>query len=335
VPQPATDTRAHERAVAGDVLLPGSQEYESLRRPAIARFDAVRPDAVVACSSPADVAETIAFARRAGLHVAVRSGGHCFAGRSSSTGIVIDVSPMRSVSVSDGVATIGAGARLGDVYDALEAEGLTIPAGCGPTVGIAGLTLGGGLGILGRRHGLTSDHLLGAEVVLADGRVVECDDELERDLFWALRGGGGGNFGVVTSFRFRTVPPPDATSFHLEWPHTDGAAVVAAWQDWAPAAPNELAASLLVNAAGEPGRPPVVHVFGAMVDVESRTADLLDELVGRAGADPASSSLEHMPYRETKRYLAEHGPGEDHPGVTPTASRSTSAGRFRMRRSSR
>jgi hypothetical protein len=317
VPQPATDTRAHERAVAGDVLLPGSQEYESLRRPAIARFDAVRPDAVVACSSPADVAETIAFARRAGLHVAVRSGGHCFAGRSSSTGIVIDVSPMRSVSVSDGVATIGAGARLGDVYDALEAEGLTIPAGCGPTVGIAGLTLGGGLGILGRRHGLTSDHLLGAEVVLADGRVVECDDELERDLFWALRGGGGGNFGVVTSFRFRTVPPPDATSFHLEWPHTDGAAVVAAWQDWAPAAPNELAASLLVNAAGEPGRPPVVHVFGAMVDVESRTADLLDELVGRAGADPASSSLEHMPYRETKRYLAEHGPGEDHPGGHP------------------
>ena len=111
--QRATHPGALESAVAGDVLLPGSPEYESLRKPAIARFDDVRPHAVVACRSPADVAETIAFARRAGLHVAVRSGGHCFAGRSSTTGIVIDVSPMRSVSVSDGVATIGAGARLG------------------------------------------------------------------------------------------------------------------------------------------------------------------------------------------------------------------------------
>jgi FAD/FMN-containing dehydrogenase len=313
---PALDPQALESAIGGDVLLPGSPQYESVRRPAIARFEVVRPEAVVRCSSSADVAETIAFARRGGRHVAVRSGGHCFAGRSSTRGVVIDVSPMRSVSVSDGVATIGAGARLGEVYDTLEAEGLTIPAGCGPTVGIAGLTLGGGLGILGRKHGLTSDHLLGGEVVLADGRVVECDDHRESDLFWALRGAGGG-FGVVTTLRFRTVPPPDATSFHLEWPLTDGPAVVAAWQDWSPAAPDELAASLLVTAAGDPEEPPVVHVFGAMADMASRAAELLDELVARADVDPASTALEHMPYRGTKRYLAEHGPGDDHPGGHP------------------
>ena len=313
----APDLRALESATDGDVLLPGSPEYDLLRRPAIALFEDVRPQAIVRCSSPADVAETIALARRDGRHVAVRSGGHCFAGRSSTTGMVIDVSPMRSVSVSDGVATIGAGARLGEVYDALEGKGLTIPAGCGPTVGIAGLTLGGGLGILGRKHGLTSDNLLGAEVVLSDGRVVECDDDNESDLFWGLRGAGGGSFGVVTTLRFRTVRPPDATSFHLEWPGGDAAAVVAAWQEWAPAAPDELAASLFLEAAGERERPPVVHVFGAMADTESRTRESLDELVARAGADPVSASLEHLPYRETKRYLAEHGPGDDRPGGHP------------------
>ena len=93
--------------------------------------------------------------------------------------MVIDVSPMRAVSVSGGVATVGAGARLGGVYDALDEHGLTIPAGCGPTVGISGLALGGGLGILGRKHGLTSDHLIGAQIVLAEGRVVECDEHQE------------------------------------------------------------------------------------------------------------------------------------------------------------
>ena len=108
-------------------------------------------------------------------------------------------------------ATIGAGARLGAVYDALDAHGRTIPAGCGPTVGIAGLTLGGGLGILGRLHGLTSDSLRAAQVVLADGRVVDADEEL----LWALRGAGGARFGVVTSLVFATIPAPPTTAFEL------------------------------------------------------------------------------------------------------------------------
>src|SRR5215216_6250837 len=198
----APDWDALQRAIAGDVTLPSSPEYESVRKPAIARFHDVWPQAVVLCETPADVSETISFARRSELRTATRSGGHCFAGHSSTGGVVIDVTPMRSVSVSGGVATVGAGARLGDVYDTLAEHGLTIPAGCGPSVGIAGLTLGGGLGILGRKHGLSSDHLLGAQVVLADGRVVECDEHQDEELFWALRGAGGGNFGVVTSLVF-------------------------------------------------------------------------------------------------------------------------------------
>jgi FAD/FMN-containing dehydrogenase len=219
---------------------------------------------------------------------------------------------MRSVSVSDGVATVvGAGARLGDVYDALAEHDLTIPAGCGPSVGISGLTLGGGLGILGRKYGLTSDHLLAAQIVLADGRVIECDEHRDEELFWALRGAGGGNFGVVTSLTFNTIPAPDATAFHLVWPHTQATALIDAWQTWAPFAPDELAASLLLTAPGDVDRPPVVNVFGAMLGTEADTTELLDELVARAGADPASVFSKHASYRETKRHLAEHGPGDD------------------------
>src|SRR5918998_5975055 len=109
-----------------------------MRNPAIARFRDARPLAVVLCETAEDVSEAISFARRRGLRVVPRSGGHCFAGRSSAEGVVIDVSPMRSVSVSGDVATVGAGARLGHVYDALQEHGLTIPGGTCPTVGVAG-----------------------------------------------------------------------------------------------------------------------------------------------------------------------------------------------------
>src|ERR671917_975291 len=307
------DWNALQGEISGDVILPGSPHYETARRPAIMRFHNLRPRAVVLCEAPADVSQTIRFARRSGLRTATRSGRHCFAGRSLTEGIVIDVRPMRSVSVSGGVATVGAGARLGEVYDALEKHGVTIPAGCGPSVGIAGLTLGGGLGILGRKHGLTSDRLIAAQVVLTDGRVVQCDERNHEDLFSALRGAGGCDFGVVTSLVLRTVPAPDAAVLHLRWPHARAAAVIGAWQSWSPAGPDELAASLLLTSTGDPGEPPVVNVFGAMLGTESDTEELLEDLVARVGADPTSATLEHAPYRETKRYLAEHGPGEDRP----------------------
>lgn len=293
------DWEGLQDSVAGAVVLPGSPAYESTRKSAIANFRGIKPRAVVLCETAEDVSETILFARRCGLRTVPRGGGHCFAGRSSTEGIVVDVSPMRSISVSGGVATIGAGARLGGVYDALDEHGLTIPAGCGPTVGIAGLALGGGLGVLGRRHGLTSDSLLGARVVLADGRIIECDAHRHEDLFWALRGSGGGNFGVVTSLVFGTVPAPAATAFHLTWPHARAAAVVEAWQHWAPEAPDEMAASLLLIAPGDVEEPPVANVFGSMLGTECDARELLDEVVARAGTGPASASLRPASYRDT------------------------------------
>jgi FAD/FMN-containing dehydrogenase len=289
---------ALQGAIAGEVVLPDSPGYDRARAPALANFDDVRPQAVVLCATEMDVSETLGFARRFGIDVAPRSGGHCFAGRSSTEGIVIDVTPMRAVTVAGGVATIGAGARLGELYDALDEHGLTIPAGCGPTVGIAGLTLGGGLGLLGRRYGLTCDRLLAARVVLADGRVVDCDEDHDGELFWALRGAGGGRFGVVTELVFDPVPARAATVFRLTWPRADAAALIAAWQDWAPDAPDELHASLQLTAGD-------VNLAGAVLAGEGEALELLDQLVVRSGADPASASHDHLPYRDVKRSLAD------------------------------
>src|SRR5215471_19227112 len=283
-----------QAVIAGEVILPGARDYDRARKPAIARFHDVYPAAIVRCNTPGDVAEAIAFARLSGLPTATRSGGHSFAGRSSSEGIVIDVTPMNAVSVSDGIATIGAGARLGEVYDSLDAYDLTIAAGSCPSVGIAGLTLGGGLGILGRKYGLTSDQLLGAQVVLADGRVVDCDDDHDRDLFWALRGAGSGNFGVVTSLVFRTRLASPGTNFHLAWQDPRAAEVIEAWQAWAPAAPDELYASLLLTAGAEVEEHPRLDLVGSMLGGEHDAADLLGEFAVRAGCDPTSDFRKQM-----------------------------------------
>jgi len=312
----ARDWDALRGAIAGELVRPDSSGYEAVRKPAIANFHDARPLAVVLCNGAHDVAEAISFGARFGLPMAPRSGGHCFAGRSSTTGIVVDVTAMDAVSVESGLATIGAGARLGQIYGALAQERRTIPAGCGPAVGIAGLTLGGGFGILGRAHGLTSDRLVAAEVVLADGRVVECDGQRDGDLFWALRGAGGGRFGVVTSLVFGTVLEPETTAFHYVWPHAGAVGLIDAWQAWAPAAPDELAASLLVTAAADVDRPPLVHLFGAMAGSEADAAGLLDELVARAGSEPASASHTSLPYARAKGHLADHGPGDHPPGLT-------------------
>jgi FAD/FMN-containing dehydrogenase len=219
-----------------------------------------------------------------------------------TTGAVTTGGVATGAVTTGGVATVGAGARLGGVYDALAGQGLTIPAGCGPGVGIAGLTLGGGLGILGRTHGLTCDSLLAARVVLADGSAIVCDGGRASDLFWALRGAGHGTFGVVTSLDFRTGPEPATTAFHLTWPCDHAERVIRAWQDWAPAAPGELAASLLITATGT--KPPEVNVFGAMLGDEGTTTRLLGEL---AVYDQATAPTRPLPYRDTKRYLAELG----------------------------
>ncbi|MQA11914.1 MAG: FAD-binding protein [Pseudonocardiaceae bacterium] len=294
----------------GDVVGPDSWGYEAIRRPANAACREVRPRLVVLCRSVSDVVAAVRYARVAGDRIVPRGGGHCFAGRSSTDGIVLDMSGLDGISVSDdGAATIGAGARLGQVYAALQAYGRTVPAGCGATVGIAGLTLGGGIGLLGRKHGLTCDRLIGAQVVLADGSVVDCDHDHEPDLFWGLRGAGGGQFGVVTSLRFDNVPEPITTRIEAHWADIAVEDLVSAWQDWAPDAPDELTANLTL--LSEPGSPIQVRLFGAATLEEGPIRELLRELIDRAGVAADIELHAGLPFHQLKRILADLDPQRD------------------------
>lgn len=302
----------------GEVLLPGSAAYDAARRPGVPGVADLRPAVVLRCTSESDVARGLALTRDEGLPVVSRGGGHCFAGRSSTTGVLLDLTPMSAVEViDDGRARIGAGARLGQVYAVLHRHGRTLPAGCGETVGITGLTLGGGIGLLGRRYGLTSDRLLAARVVLTNGDVVSCDAEHEAELFWGLRGAGGGQLGVVTSLTFATVPEPTTTRLELRWPVLDPPAaveVLAAWQQWAPVAPDDVTANLLLVV--DPGRQVRAVLFGASLRDESGTSALLEELLGRLGSRPEVDVRGGLPFSDVKRSFADLDPHDD-TGRTP------------------
>ena len=203
----------------------------------------------------------------------------------------------------DRIATIRAGARLGQVYAALHRYGRTLPAGCGPTVGI---TLGGGIGLLGRKHGLTCDRLVGAQVVLPDGSVVDCDHDHEPDLFWGLRGAGGGQFCVVASLRFDTVDEPMTTRIEALWPDIALEELVSAWQAWAPDAPDELTVNLTL--VSEPGAPVQATLFGAATLEGGSTRDLLQEFLDRTGVAPAIELRTGLPYHHLKHTFTELDP---------------------------
>ncbi len=297
---------ALSESIAGEVILPDAGP-DRVPRPFNLRFADVVPQAVVRCAGPDDVAETIRFVRRHGMGFAARCGGHCFGGRSTARGVLIDLSPMGSVSLSGDVATVGGGALSGRVYEALEGHGRVVPAGTCPSVGMAGVTLGGGLGILGRKYGVTSDSLLGAQVVLADGRILDVDGRRNEDLFWALRGAGAGNFCVATSLVFQTVPAPTVTNAHLTWPLSQAARVIEAWQGWAPDGPDELAASLKLTTSGGQEATRSVDVYAAFQGGDSDLTMLLADLVDRARSDPGSSFVRTMSFPETRRFWANLG----------------------------
>lgn len=299
----------------GELFTPDTPGYAAVCRPANPAYWDVRPSAIVRCRSVTDVVHTLAYAVQNRERIALRSGGHCFAGRSSTDGIVLDLSGLDHITVTDsGSTTIGAGARLAKVYAVLHAHGRTLPAGCGATVGITGLTLGGGIGLLGRKYGLTCDRLTGAQVVLADGSVTDCDRDHAPELFWGLRGAGGGQFGVVTALRFDTVPEPVTARIEA---HVRGGSIedlVTAWQAWAPDAPDELTVNLTLES--RPGSPLVATLFGASTLDEAATRTLLDELAGRVRSPLEIELLAGLPYSHLKDTFADLDAREA-PGSAP------------------
>jgi FAD/FMN-containing dehydrogenase len=256
----AADWRQLARSVSGSLARPGSTTYDTVRLTQNPRYDGARPLAVLSVARPGDVATALAFAQDHGLPIAIRSGGHSYPGWSAGDGrLVIDLRPLHRVSLDGAIATIGAGASLIQVYDVLGTQGRGVAGGSCPTVGIGGLTQGGGVGVLARAHGLTCDAVTRMRVVLADGRVVTASADHEPDLFWALRGGGGGHLGVVTSFTMSTFATPTITRAFLAWPFAAAHHVVPHWLATAPTADRRLWSTLkLLGGASHPGGPALV-----------------------------------------------------------------------------
>jgi FAD/FMN-containing dehydrogenase len=305
----AADWAALARELSGHRLVrPGQRDYRQARELYDPRFDYLAPRGVAYCRTPADIAACLAFAARYRLPVRARCGGHSYGGWSSVTGgLVADITGMRSFHASGRLVRAGAGNDLIGFYSRLAAAGLAVPGGSCPTVGLAGLTLGGGVGVVARRYGLTCDALEAVQMVMADGAVLHCDASRNADLFWACRGGGGGNFGVATAFTFRAHELPSLVLFSASWPWSATARLVDAWQRWAPHAPDGLWSTL--HLIGQPGGgAPRLTMAGTWTGSVAGARAQLSELYQRAGSAPSGDFVRPMPYLDAM--LVEAGCGE-------------------------
>src|SRR5262245_10455859 len=257
-------------------VLSSGPAYDEARRVWNATV-ACRPALIVRCESTGDVQSPVRAATTCGLSLSVRGGGHDWAGRALQGELVVDLTRMRHVSVEGRMATVGGGATSMEVAEASHPHGLAAVTGTMGCVGMAGLTLGGGYGPLTVRFGMASDNLLGAEVVLADGRVVRTDETHEPDLFWALRGGGG-NFGVVTGLRVQLHPVADVSAGVVAFPWGQARSVFKAYDDMAATIPDEL--TLTPGFLPGPDGKPTVLMLHAWCGDRGEDERVLDEVKG-------------------------------------------------------
>jgi FAD/FMN-containing dehydrogenase len=302
VTQPRRPTlRDLARELHGPLLRPEAHDYADIRRVYNSRYENVRPRAVAVAVSEHDVRACVRWAARSGSPISIRSGGHSYAGYSTTSGLVCDVRRLRRIATAPSGRTVivGAGALLIDVVGALAARGLAIPAGSCPTVGIGGLALGGGVGLAARAFGTTSDNVLALRVVTADGRLVEATPVTHPDLYWACRGGGGGNFGAVTALTLGTHPVGDVAYAFCNWPWSQAAAAVAAWQALAPQASDQL--SLICTLATDPAGVRV-RVFGQLLG--GSESDLRAMLAPLAAVPGATVNVGSASYLDAQRIWA-------------------------------
>jgi FAD/FMN-containing dehydrogenase len=298
----AEAARRELKGFAGQLVGPKDREYDEARAVYNAWIDR-RPALIARCANPADVALTIAFARQHDLRLAVRGGGHNGGGLGVvDDGVVCDLSLLKEVVVDPQARTarVGGGCTWGEVDVATQAHGLAVPCGIISTTGVGGLTLGGGLGHLTRKYGLSIDNLLAAEVVTADGEHVSASADENTDLYWAIRGGGG-NFGVVTSFTFRANPVGTVVAGPTFWPVEQSAEVLRAYRDFIGSAPRELNGFFAFHFV--PPGPPFPeelhgrHVCGVIWNYLGSEEDLADLLAPVLGVGtPLLHGVHTMPF---------------------------------------
>jgi FAD/FMN-containing dehydrogenase len=299
----------------GELLRPGDAEYEEARQLWNGVIDR-RPALIARCAAVEDVIEAANFARENDLLVAVRGGGHNVAGTASADGgLVVDLSAMKDIEVDPERRTVrtGAGVTIGELDEETQRHGMATPMGVVSETGIAGLTLNGGMGHLRRKYGLSSDNLVSADVVTADGRLLTATEEKNADLFWAIRGGGG-NFGVVTSFEYRLYPMgPEVMLTFVLYPGDRAKEVLRSCQEYVAEAPDE------VSPLGVLGRVPSVEAFSeewhgeqyvAVLAMHAGSVEEGEEALRplRELGDPIADLSGPMPYTEAQKILDEDYP---------------------------
>jgi FAD/FMN-containing dehydrogenase len=298
----------------GEQLRPGDRLYDATRRVFNAMIDRC-PALIARPNGTADVAAAVRHAREHGLPIAVHGGGHSVTGHGvCNGGVMIDLRRMKAIAVDPqaGVVDVQGGVRWGELDAELESHGRALTGGRVPSTGVAGLALGSGSGWLERKFGFTCDSLVSAEVVLADGRVVTASDDSHPELFWGLRGGGG-NFGIVTTFRFRTHPiPPLMFAGMVMYPHDRSIEVMMAWRDFMAGARDEIGGAMAYISAPpldfvpEParGRP----VLGLVVAYCGDPQEGRRELAPLLDLDPVVAMVDDMPYTAVQRLLEAPNP---------------------------
>ncbi|MGW1049503.1 FAD-binding oxidoreductase [Streptomyces sp. NPDC002521] len=287
----------------GTLVRPGDAAWTTAHQLYNTRFDGLKPAAVAYAAHADDIRTALAYAQAHNIRISIRNGGHSYAGYSSGDNrLILDVSRLNRIRVSGGQAVVGAGSKLIDVYRALAAKGVTIPAGSCPSVGVSGLVLGGGHGVASRAYGLTCDSLTQATVITADGTQVTANATSHSDLFWALRGAGNGNFGVVTELQFKTHAAPQAVTAYMTWPWAKAAGVLKAWQEWGPSQPDEIWSSLHLSCS--PGGTPSISVACFSMGTYGELQNAVDRLAHAAGANASSVTLRRRGYEEAMEVYA-------------------------------
>lgn len=272
---------ALDAATRGPILIPGTSAYETARPGFNLAYASKRPAAILQPLNALDVAAAVRWADTRNVRIAARSGGHSYAGYSTPTkGLLVDLRRMRKITMTpDGHVRVGAGAQLIDVHTFLTARGRVLPTGTCPSVGVSGLTLGGGYGLSSRRYGLLCDRLRAVEIVTADGVRRRVDATHEPELFWALRGGGGGNFGIATAFEFAPAVATHASWFMMRWPWSQAEEVLGAFLRFAPHTDRRLTALCTLSTSGSG-----VTVLGQFYGPEATLRSLLGPLRAVPGA---------------------------------------------------
>ncbi len=302
--------------LAGKVITPDDADYDTARIQWNNDVDR-RPAAIARCESPADIAAALAFAREQTLEISVRGGGHTFSGTGvGDGGLMIDLSAMRRVSIcaAAGLAKVGGGATVAELDAATQTYGLAVPTGVISHTGVGGLTLGGGIGWLTHRAGLSIDNLVSVDMVLADGSYVHASADEHADLFWAVRGGGG-NFGVVTTFEFELHPVgPEVHLGLFFWGMDDGEQVLRLARDIVPALPDNAGAQIAIglNAPPAPFVPQQYHFIPGylLIVVGFSSAAEHAQLVApiREALPPLFELVTPIPYVALQRTLDETAP---------------------------